>query len=162
MIVIGEAPCAIWDSLDRLGRRRGQTHARRSARRLINIWEPVVPANDGSREIPRSALIVIALKEQVVGSVSGLKHIGVPRLAAIPRAYFAVWKHGLIGNPRPSETVEADGAPNLLRPVIVRASIKHIELPVVPAERRCLDALTLPRKLWREDWRVASLSPGVA
>ena len=145
-----------------LGRKRGRTHARRSARRLIDRWEPIVPANDGSREIPRSALIVIALKEEVVGSVSGLKHIRVPRLAAIPRACFAVWKEGLIGNPRPSQTVEADSAPNLLRPVIVRASIKHVELPVVSAERRCLDALTLPRKLWSEDWCIASLDPGVA
>src|SRR5689334_22349224 len=136
MIAIGEAPCAKWDSLDMFGRRRGRTYSRRSARRLIDRWEPIVPANDGSREIPRSALIVIALKEEMVGSVSGLKHIGMPRLAAIPRVCVAIWKEGLIGNPRPSETVEADSAPNLLRPVIVRASIKHIELPVVSAERR--------------------------
>jgi hypothetical protein len=40
--------------------------------RLIDMREPILPLNDLSREIPRSALIVIALKEEVVGSVSCL------------------------------------------------------------------------------------------
>jgi hypothetical protein len=107
-------------------------------------------------------MIVIALKEEVVGSISRLKHIRVPRLAAIPRAFFTVWQYGVIRNPFPSYTVKAYGTPNLLRPVIVRASIKHVELPVVPAERRGLDTLTLPRKFWIEDWRIALLGPCVA
>ncbi len=86
----------------------------------------------------------------------------MPRLAAVPRACFAVWQDGLLGDPRPTEPIDAYRAADLLRPVIVRAGIKHVELAVMPAEGRCLDALTLPRELRVEDRRIAPLGPASA
>lgn len=113
-------------------------------------------------EVPGFPVVVVALVEQPGSAVLILKKVWVARFARVPAAWVTVGKEGLVGQPLPSDAVVAFGDANLLRIVVICASIEHVEGVVFPHDGGAFHALAFPGIFGLQDGRICELGPLVA
>lgn len=108
---------------------------------------PPTPHHLTIRDIPCLTFIIITLEEQEGSAIICRKDMGMSGFAAVPFTFLAIRQERDIAHTGPADAILTHGQAHLLRPIVISASIEHIQLAATTDNRGPLYTFALPREL---------------